>query len=212
MQSGVQSASKRILPLLIIGAIAFVFVLQFGPASQGWQGHAQEGKTDGQAAAVVNGKEITSREFNLAYSQRLEQFRRSGYSIDDQQARALGVPRSILNQMVDLELLAQAAERRGVVASDEELATQIHKIPVFQKDGQFDFEQYQDSVRQYFHQSVTEFEADLRRQLNAQKMSEMVRGAAAISDEELKAKYLREGNKAQATVVKFSADRVRRRR
>src|SRR5262249_4032491 len=47
------------------------------------------------------------------------------------------------------------------------------------------------------------YETELGRELAANKLRELVADLALVSEEELKAKFLREGNKAQLTFVRF---------
>jgi peptidyl-prolyl cis-trans isomerase D len=194
-----QFNSRRVTSLLFILAIAVVFTLQFGPGSRGCE--ARQDLTGSTVAAQVNGKEISARDFAREYQTRIQQFQGQGISPD--LLKQLGIPRQVLDRMVDTELWAQAAERHGVVASDEELRTFLFDIPLFQKDGQFDAQVYQQNVRGFLGKSVTDFESELRRQLSAQKMMDVVRASATVSDDEVKARFLKEGNTAALTSVRF---------
>ncbi|MBS1149409.1 MAG: Peptidyl-prolyl cis-trans isomerase PpiD, partial [Myxococcaceae bacterium] len=106
---------------------------------------------------------------------------------------------------VNFELLAQAAEARGISASDAEVLEQLKKNPNFQKDGKFDREQYKQVLHDYFRMNEVTFEADLRRRMAAAKMLDLVESGAVVSEDEVKARYLKDGNKAKATFVRFTA-------
>jgi peptidyl-prolyl cis-trans isomerase D len=192
-------SSRRIGSLLFILVIAVVFTLQFGPGSRGCE--ARQDAVAASAAAVVNRKEIPAREFARAYQSRIQQFQ--GQGIPPELLKQLGIHRQVLDRMVETELLAQAAERRAVVASDEELRDFIYKVPLFQKDGTFSPQLYQQNVRGFLGKSVADFETGLRRELSAQKMAELVESAAAVSEDEVKARFLKEGNTANLTYVRF---------
>jgi len=127
---------KQLLSYLFIIAIAVVFILQFGPGSRGCDAPLRPTTT--ASAALVNGKEISLRDFNSEYNLRMQWFRVQGNNIPESVARQLGLPRQVLDQMVSTELLAQEAERERVVASDAELREVIHKNPDFQRDEKFD--------------------------------------------------------------------------
>ncbi len=192
---------KRVVSYLFIIAIAVVFTLQFGPGSRGCDQPLAPKKSS--AAAVVNGKEIPVREFLAAYSNQLQYFKIQGSNIPASLAKQLGIPQQVLDQLVTSELLAQAADKQGIVPADAEIREVLFKIPDFQKDGTFDYQRYDQVLREYYRKRPAEYESDLRRRLAAQKLLELVASGAVVSDEEVKSKFLREANKADATYVRF---------
>jgi peptidyl-prolyl cis-trans isomerase D len=193
--------SKRLVSLLFILAIAVVFITQFGPGSRGCD--APVSRAPSAYAARVNGKEIPLQEYVRAYHEQLSWFRMQGQQIPESLVRQLGLPRQALDRLVNTELLAQAAEKEGIVPADSEIRELLRKNPDFQKDGKFDLERYKQVVRDYYRRSDSEYESDLRRQLAAQKLLDLVAATAVVSDEEVKAKFLRDADKANATLVRF---------
>lgn len=200
--------SRRIVSLLFIAAIAVVFTLSFGPASQGCGAPSLDGQSN--TAATVNGKEIPMTEFRRQYRDQLNLYRQQG--ITDALARQIGLHRQVLDNLINQELAAQAAERNGVQPADEELADLIHDAPIFQRDGQFDPETYRTAVRQYFQQTPQRFEDQLRRQMAGDLMLNTVAESATVSEDEVRAQFLKEGNKAALTFARFTpamfADKV----
>lgn len=192
---------RRFVSLLFIAAIAVVFILQFGPGSRGCD--APLATPPSASAAVVNGKEIPLREFARAYAQQLQFFRVQGNAIPESLARQLGIPQQVLDQLVTAELLSQAAEKEGIVPADAEIREILYKNPDFQKDGRFDLHRYREVLRDYYRKSDAEYEADLRRRLAAGKLLDLVEAGAMVSEDEVKAKFLRDENKADATFVRF---------
>ena len=192
---------KRLPYILLILAIAFVFTVQWGPGSRGCNGKLLDNSQ--RTAAMVNDQEIPLVEFNRAYTSQLQYFRSQGNPLSDSLARQVGIPKQILNQLVESELLAQVAEKRGVGPSDDEVKDLILKDPSFQKEGSFDAQLYQDTVRDYLKKTVQEYEADLRRRLAANKLSDLVESEAFVSEDEIKAAFFKTGNKASATFVRF---------
>ncbi len=192
---------KRVVSYLFIIAIAVVFTLQFGPGSRGCEQPLTPKKS--AAAAVVNGKEIPVKEFLAAYNNQLQYFKLQGNNIPASLIRQLGIPQQVLDQLVTSELLAQAADKQGIVPADAEIREVLFKIPDFQKDGSFDYQRYDQVLREYYRKRPAEYESELRRRLAAQKLLELVASGAVISDEEVKSKFLREANKADATYVRF---------
>jgi len=192
---------KQLVSIFFIVAIAVVFALNFGPGSQGCGVRPVEDSTT--VAATVNGKDISVLEFNQRYNQQLNMYRQAGTPLTDSLARQFGIPRQVLDQMVDSELTGQAAAGLGIDGSDEEVQDTIVQVQDFQKDGAFNLQQYQLALRDYYRKTPGEFEASIRRQLASQKLLDIVQGAANVSEEELKLKFEKDGNTAAVTFVRF---------
>ena len=192
---------KRVISYLFILAIAVVFTLQFGPGSRGCDQPLTPKKT--AAAAVVNGKEIPVRDFLAAYNSQLQMFRLRGGNIPDSLARQLGIPQQVLDQLVTVELLAQEAEKQGIAPTNEEILELLSKNPDFQQDGTFTEARYKQVLREYYRKSPAEYEGELRRRLAAQKLLELIASGAAVAEDEVRSRYFREANKADATYVRF---------
>jgi peptidyl-prolyl cis-trans isomerase D len=195
---------RKVFSILFIIAIAVVFTLQFGPGSSGF-GQANPSGAAGvpSAAAVVNGKEIPLMEFRREYVNQLQYLRNQGQPVSEATARQFGLPQSVLDRMVNTELLAQAAERHGLRASDEEIVKVLQNSPEFQKDGQFDLATYQQVLRDYFRQSPADYEENIRKRLTAQKMLEVVRNDTVVAEDEIRARFEKEGNQARIVFARF---------
>ncbi len=193
--------TRRLFSYIFIGALALLFALEWGPGSRGCD-RAGRAVIVVDNVAQVNGKDIPLRDFARAYSGQLAELRQRG--IPPELAKQFGMHTQVLGRLVDTELLAQAAETRGLSASDKDLRDFLVKQPAFQKEGKFDMESYQDWVRQYEGSTEVDFETKLRRQLSAERMLQLVEASVVVSDDEVKARYLRDGNAAKATFVKFS--------
>src|SRR3954462_3494678 len=121
---------------LINLAIAFIFVVQWGPGAKGCE--SPVGAPTNPAAtgaARVNGREISQREFSQTYTNELrryaEMYRRFGQELTEAKARELGMPQRVLDDMVNAELMAQEAERQGIAASDDEVVKVLQQHPEF---------------------------------------------------------------------------------
>lgn len=185
--------------LFFIAALAVLFALQWGPGSQGCDRRVDTTEN----AATVNGKPIALKDFARAYSQQADNFRRQGLPND--LIKQFGVQKQVMEQLVNGELLAQAAEARGLHTSDDDLKKTLRDVEFFKKDGKWSAEAYQNYVRNYEGTTEVLFEDKLRRQLAAQKLLQLVESSVAVSDEEVKAKYEKEGDTANATFVRFTA-------
>jgi peptidyl-prolyl cis-trans isomerase D len=196
----IDTEPRKLLSYGFIFLIALVFTLQFGPGSRGC-----EATTDSSplAAATVNGKEIPTKEFSRAYGMQLEAYRAQRMPVNEELAKQLGIPRQVLDQLVNQELLAQEAERRGIGTSDAEVLEELKKNESFHKDGAFNFEHYREVLADFLKKTPQEFEDDLRRRLAAGKLSELVESGAQVSDDEVRSRFFREQNTADLTYVRF---------
>lgn len=198
--------AKRFLSYLFIAAIAVLFALQWGPGSVGCGkggGRGAGGLLENENAATVNGKEVPLKDFSRAYAGQMQRYKSQG--LTPQLAKQLGLHTQILEQLINTEVLAQAAEARGIIASDEELLEILKRNPDFQKEGKFDPQTYKDVLSSYYRRTPQDFEAEVRRQLSAQKLLDLVEQGAVVSEDEVKTRYLKEANKANVTFVKFGA-------
>ncbi|HYI02442.1 peptidylprolyl isomerase [Hyalangium sp.] len=191
---------RKIVSLVFIIGIAVVFTLSFGPGSFSKATTSQA--TSLNSVAVVNGKEIPLRDFIRQYNVQINNLRNRGTPIPESVARQYVAPQVVQN-LVDVALVAQAADRYGIVPADSELVEIIHRNTDFQKAGQFDFEQYRSALRDYYRLTETQYEDDLRHQLAAQKMLEVVRNGAVVSDDEVRARYQKEANQAKLVFARF---------
>lgn len=195
--------TRSIGTYIIFGVLIVVFVAFFGPGSQGCQGLGGGG---GMAtyAAKVNGEEISLREFETAYGTMINNYAQQlGGNFDERQAEQLGLKGTVLEGLVTNKLILEAAVQSGLSVSDEEVASAIRDIPVFQRDGHFDFPTYKSFLasRGFTPES---FEKNVRQDLLRDKMLAQVRQSAKASDAEAKEEFVKENDRAALTVVRFS--------
>jgi peptidyl-prolyl cis-trans isomerase D len=149
--------------------------------------------------------DISVADFQQTYARVYRQYmQRSGGSFSEELARSIRLPENVLDQMIDNELLAQAAARRGLVVSKEELSAEIRKIPAFQTEGKFDFSQYQLIIERQLGTTIPQFEADMRNGLLAQKLLAAVTAGAKVSDDEVRAQFVREKDRVDLEYVRFA--------
>ncbi len=189
---------RRLFSYLLIAAIGFIFVVQFGPASRGCDSTVG-GRTD-TAIARVNGKEIPMQDFRRVYQDQVSAAR--AQQIPESMVRQFIVPQ-LMDRLVEGELWMQAAERHGITASDEEIRKIIRADQSFYENGKFSTARYSQVVRDYLQKTVPEYEHQLRRELSARKMAQLVANGALVSEDEVKTGFQQEGNKANVTFARF---------
>lgn len=192
-------SAKNITAIILFGAIILVFVL-FGFQSR--MGGGSFG-----AAAMVNGSFISFGDFQGAVD-RIEQMYAQfggGRNFDPEQQRQ--IREQALRQLVDEELIAQAARKEGIKATDEELKAVITKdIPAFQKDGFFQREYYQNYLGSQ-NISAGEFENRIRKQLESIRLRRLFESSShTLTIESEKQKFL-QNYKMNLLFAKLDEDR-----
>jgi peptidyl-prolyl cis-trans isomerase D len=201
MLDAIRQNKQSVLTYLIFIAIIVVFGVNFGPGSSGCQGLAGS-----PTAAKVDGDIIRQQEFAIIFNRQLETMRKNAqagnFELTTEMIERMGLRRQVLDKLIDKKLLAREAARRGLEISDDELVAYIAKI-----FGQEDLDptSYRRAVEMNFQTSVTRFEQDLRDELRAEKLQDVITEGVSVSDAELKADYLRERDRAMVQVVRFDA-------
>jgi peptidyl-prolyl cis-trans isomerase D len=191
--------TRRMATYIFIVALATLFALECGPGSKGCDsGQIIERDT----AATVNGKPIPLRDFARDYAQQVERARHQG--VPTEMLKQFGLHRQLIDQMVNTELLAQAAEQKGLSASDEDLVRVFEKTPAFQKDDKFDHDTYLQFVHDVENTTEVQFEDKMRRQLAAQRLLQLVESSVVVSEDEVRAKYWKEHDAAKVGFVRFA--------
>ncbi|MGV6987644.1 SurA N-terminal domain-containing protein [Testudinibacter sp. P80/BLE/0925] len=165
---------------IIFGLIAISFVL-------GGVG-TYLGSTVNNAAATVNGEEISQQTFQNAYQQQNSQF---SQEMGSQFALLMDSPefetnfrRDVLNGLIDEALLGQYLQSLGLAVSDEQIKRAIVSSPNFQKDGKFDNETYQNFL--HFNRISSDYYAQtLRATIAMQQLQNGILGSETLSEEQL---------------------------
>ncbi len=146
MLRGLQKASANWLGKIIMAAVVLFLVLSFAIWGIGDIFRGASVST----VAQVGSADISIEQFRQFYNDRLQQIsRRVGRPITPDQARATGIDRQILNQLIAEVLLDQRAHQIGLGMSDGEVAADIRREPAFQgANGQFDQQRFLYLIRQ----------------------------------------------------------------
>ncbi len=102
------------------------------------------------SAIKIGGTEISTEQFRQFYSERLQQIsRQTGRPITPEQARALGIDRQILGQLVAETTLDEQAKALRLGISNADIASRITNDPNFRGlNGQFDRTRFEELIRQ----------------------------------------------------------------
>jgi peptidyl-prolyl cis-trans isomerase D len=177
MLRGLRKASANWLGKTVMAVVVGFLIVAFGIWGIGdiFRGFGLS------TVAKVGATEITMDQFRNLYNDRLQQIgRRFNKAFTSEQARALGVDRQLLGQLMAQAALDDRARRMRLGISNDELGRQIREDPTFRGlSGQFDQERFQEAIRQIGY-TEQRFVAEKRRDaVRSQLISSLVGGVTA---------------------------------
>lgn len=142
--------------------------------------------SSGNIVARVNETEISTNDFNQSFSnyrRRMQSILGAAY--DPVQFDQLVVRREHLDNLIDQELITQAAQSMGLDVDDDTLAEEIRNIPAFQVDGQFNADVYQSRL---LSQGMTpqQFQSEMRSQFVITELPKNIAESSIATSSELK--------------------------
>ena len=127
--------------------------------------------------AQVGEAEISTEAFRSAYQTQLQALQRqSKRAITNDEARAMGLDRQILNRLISEAILDDRAQAMGLALSEKEIGKSILNDPVFAgPDGKFDGARFRDLLRDNGYTEQT-FAREQRRSVLRQEIVEALAG------------------------------------
>lgn len=143
--------------------------------------------SSGNIVARINEKEITANDFNQSFSnyrRRMQSIMGAAY--DPVEFDKLTIRRRHLDDLIERELVSQAAESMGLDVDDATLAEEIRKIPAFVVDGEFNADVYQSRLQS---QGLTpnQFQNEMRLQFVISQLPESIGKSSIATSSELAA-------------------------
>src|SRR3954454_24746365 len=208
MLRGMRKASSNWLGKTIMAVVMGVLIISFGI----W-GIADIFKGFGQSTLAKIGRtEISTEQFRQIYTERLQQIsRRAGRPLTLDQARAFGLDRQVLQEIIAEAALDDNARQLGLGQSDAQTMRMITSDPNFKGvSGAFDAARFQATIRQvgYTEQRYVaeQRRVSLRRQIantitaGLEPPKSMVEALVRFQNEQRSIEYLRLGE-AQAGAI-----------
>ncbi|GGC88332.1 hypothetical protein GCM10007216_18850 [Thalassobacillus devorans] len=132
--------------------------------------------------AVVNGEEISKEQFTNQYNAMKQQYEGMGVNVEKNKEQ---LQESIVNSLVDSELLVQYAKQAGINVDDQEVEKQYEEIK-----GQIESEeQMQEFLEVNNMSSEEELKPRIKEQLQVEKYVEEQTDQAEVTDQELQEEY-----------------------
>lgn len=136
--------------------------------------------------AIVDSHTITRLDFAGTYNNMLQQLRDNyGNELNDEIVKSLQLEKQAVTQLINRQVLMQAATNLGLLVSDEELRQSIYTMPVFQNEsGQFDSNRYM-ALLSNMQMSSENFENMQQNDLLISKLMELTVGDIKVGDIEV---------------------------
>jgi peptidyl-prolyl cis-trans isomerase D len=192
--------------ILLAVVVAFVFGFVFIDMGLGRSVAGRQ--TDQNFAARVNGDTISTSEYYRALKNYEDMYRQMyGERFTTQAAEQMGIPKQVLDALIDQRLLEQEAARMHLTATPEEVRKKLLSIPTFSPDGKFvGMELYTRYVTGPLgYPSAAAFEEQLGREIALQKMESAMTSSVVVSPQSADAEYRRVNEAAKVKFVVLDA-------
>ena len=137
-------------------------------------------------AATVGSQKITRRDFDRVREQQATALRNQGVDIEENLQKYLD--QQALAGLISEEVLVQAATKAGLAVSDYEVASAIHSF-FTPKDGTFNRDNYEQTVKYSMGMTAGEFENKLRRETLSNRFRTVLYSLYKLTPAEMKNSY-----------------------
>lgn len=191
---------------IIIKVVFVVIVLSFvGTMFLVW-GVGDDGMGGGKKgyAAKVNGKRISLEEYQSAYQRVRNMYQQIyGQSIPPEMEKMLGLKKVALDGLIDNFLAMKEAKSLGIKVSKDDISASIEAMPIFQRDGKFSFDQYQQILKSN-RMTAKDFEEGQESEVILKKVHQLIKEKAVVTDADALAQYKKDNDKLDLEYVSFA--------
>ena len=131
---------KKFFAYSFFGLICLILVLFMPVTSQ---------LTGGGSVAYIGKQSISPREYNLVVENMKAQYadRLDKAGLEESEQLENQIRKTVLNQLTDIYVISQVAEKEGFSVADRLVQEQIQAIPVFQSNGRFIYSRYREALK-----------------------------------------------------------------
>ncbi|MBS0350433.1 MAG: SurA N-terminal domain-containing protein [Proteobacteria bacterium] len=178
-----QTISKHIqgwIAGVVVAIVAAAFVLF------GLEYYLTSNAKRSNAVASINGIKITDKQFNAIYDSLQRNYTQQGGQLDDQAQAQLR--NMALQQLISDQVMLQTADNLGFSISMDELKQEVLRIPVFQENGQFSPQKFQQILASN-GLTPEQFLSSLQGSLLIEQLGSGIRNSAFVTQRELARVY-----------------------
>lgn len=194
---------------IVIRIVFVVIVLSFiGTIFLVWGEGGSAGKGSSDYAAKVDSTRISIEDYQQAYY-RLRDVYEQIYqkSIPVEIEKQLGIKKMALDNLIESVLVRKAARKMGISVSKEEISAAIEAVPAFQKNGVFDFQQYQQTLKGN-RITAADFEESQKNELIIKKARKSVQDKATVSDADAESYFHKKNDKLELQYMIITPETV----
>jgi len=211
MLERMRKSSQSLLIYALFLFLIAIFVISFGPQSRGTSCD-QVMNGNEHFAAQVAGETITHNDFRYGF------MLVGGAQVPAPLAKRERLKETVMDKLIERELLAKEADRLGFVVTDEQVEDQIadakiiglgalHTVPMLQKDGKFNYDAFKTFLQYQLGLTPKSFVEEQKRELLAARMRDLLRAGVSISADEVKSDYLQRNRQINLEYLRFSGTR-----
>jgi peptidyl-prolyl cis-trans isomerase D len=130
---------KVVFAIIVFSFIGTIFLV-WGKGDSGLKG------SSGYAIKVDKTK-ISYEEYQQAYMRIRNMFQQMLGTVTPELEKQYGIKKSAIDNLINQVLIKQEAKKMGLSVSKDEIVKAISGISAFQKDGVFNFDQYQQILK-----------------------------------------------------------------
>ncbi|MFT9597194.1 SurA N-terminal domain-containing protein [Mesobacillus sp.] len=173
---------KRILTGILLLSVA---VLVLGACSNDSSKGNTEKENKEDLVATVDGKGISKKDYEKELDVMKATYEQQGMPADQMDSKQKKeLEKSVLDQMINAELLLQIAEKDGISIEDKEIDAELEKI----KTNFEDEKQFEEALKKN-EMTEKELKAQLKKQMTVNKYLDSKIGKLEVTDEEIQARY-----------------------
>ncbi len=192
---------KFVFVVIVLSFVGTIFLV-WGKGSDGIGG----GK--GGYAARVNGTQISLEEYQNAYQRIRNMYQQIyGQSIPPEMEKMLGLKKVALDGLIDSLLAMKEAKSLGMKVSKDDISASIEAMPMFQKDGKFNFDQYQQVLKSN-RMTAKDFEDGQESEVLLKKVRQSIKDKVVVTDADALAQYKKENDKLDLEYVSYAPSDV----
>ncbi|OGD28349.1 MAG: hypothetical protein A2Y56_11570 [Candidatus Aminicenantes bacterium RBG_13_63_10] len=200
---------KSFAPALWLVIITFIVALFIWV--QPGDGGGEAGDLSRLVVARVGREDITADRFASALEQAIKLNEQRFGTMNKDLIQQINLPSQVLQELIRIQLLLQAADERRISVSDKELQQQVlGRFPLFldQKTGRFVGEKEYEQILSYYKISVSEFEKSIEDSIRLEKIQDLLTAGVSVTPDEVWENYRRENENARIEYLLLETSKV----
>ncbi|HWH77930.1 MAG TPA: SurA N-terminal domain-containing protein, partial [Candidatus Binatus sp.] len=154
----------------------------------------------------INGEIISRNEFDQQYQRAVDRYRQMlKGSLTEDMIKGLNIKGNVIEELIQKKLVMQEARSLGLIASDDEVANQLAKVPEFQVAGRFNKDRYL-QILQANRLLPVQFEEDQREQLTLNRLYSIILDSIPVNDADVRERYRLENEKINLSFIKLAVN------